>query len=75
MATTNPDGTLKTLTVEERKEFDKERASYFRGSIAVMVIYGTFILALAILGIFSPSGRAYIFNKILHLPLLLLQER
>lgn len=63
MATTNPDGTLKTLTAEERKEFDKERASYFRGSIAVMVIYGTFILALAILGIFSPSGRAFIFEQ------------
>lgn len=60
---TNPDGTLKTLTAEERKEFDKERASYFKGSIAVMVIYGTFILALAILGIFSPSGRAYIFEQ------------
>lgn len=53
----------KKLTKEEKKAYDKARANYFKGSISVMVIYGTFVLGLAILGIFSPSGRAYIFEQ------------
>jgi len=63
MATTNPDGTLSKLTADERKKIDKERANYFKGSISVMVIYGTFILGLALIGIFSPSGKQFIFEQ------------
>lgn len=55
--------TEKEMTVEEKKEFDKKRAAYFKGSISVMVIYGTFILLLALVGIFSESGRDYIFKE------------
>jgi hypothetical protein len=51
------------MTVEEKKEFDKQRAAYFKGSISVMVIYGTFILLLALIGIFSESGKEYIFKE------------
>jgi len=61
MANTNT--VEKQLTVEEKKEFDKKRAAYFKGSISVMVIYGTFILLLALIGIFSESGREYIFKE------------
>jgi hypothetical protein len=63
MATTNPDGTLSKLTADERKKIDKERANYFKGSISVMVIYGTFILGLALIGIFSPTGKQFIFEE------------
>jgi len=55
--------TEKEMTTEEKKEFDKKRAAYFKGSISVMVIYGTFILLLALIGIFSESGRDYIFKE------------
>lgn len=51
------------MTAAQKKEFDKQRASYFKGTIAVMVIYGTFILSLALIGIFSESGREFIFNQ------------
>jgi len=50
------------MTKEEQKAFDKARASSFRGSIAVMVIYGVFILMLGMVGVLSPTGRTFIFE-------------
>jgi len=51
------------MTKEEQKVFDKARASSFRGSIAVMVIYGVFILVLGMVGVLSPTGRTFIFEE------------
>jgi len=51
------------MTKEEQKAFDKARASSFRGSIAVMVIYGVFILMLGMIGVLSASGRTFIFEE------------
>ncbi len=53
----------KAMTVEEKKAYDKKRASSFKGSIAIMVIYATFILLLALIGVFSESGRNFIFKE------------
>lgn len=51
------------LTKEQQKAFDKERAGYFKGSIAAMVIYGTVILLFGLIGVFSESGRYFLFEQ------------
>jgi len=51
------------LTKEQRRQFDKERASFFKGSIAAMVIYGTIILLFGLIGVFSESGRYFLFQQ------------
>ena len=51
------------LTKEEKRAFEKERAGYFKGSIAAMVIYGTVILVFGLIGIFSEGGRQYLFEQ------------
>jgi len=51
------------LTKEQRRQFDKERASFFKGSIAAMVIYGTIVLMFGLIGVFSESGRYFLFQQ------------
>ena len=51
------------LTKEQQRAFDKERSSYFKGSIAAMVIYGTVILLFGLIGVFSESGRYFLFEQ------------
>lgn len=53
----------RNLTEEEKREIAKNRKSYFKGTIAVSIIYGIFVLVLAIIGIVSPSGKEYIFRQ------------
>lgn len=55
--------TKRKLTEEEKKEIAKNRKSYFKGTIAVSVIYGVFILVLALIGIMSSTGKEYIFKQ------------
>lgn len=51
----------KKLTEEEKRQIDLQRRDFFKGTIAIMVIYGTFILAISILGIVSESARNMLF--------------
>lgn len=51
------------LTKEQQRQFDKERASFFKGSIAAMVIYGSIILVFGLIGVFSESGRYFLFEQ------------
>uniref|UniRef100_A0A6C0CQ92 Uncharacterized protein n=1 Tax=viral metagenome TaxID=1070528 RepID=A0A6C0CQ92_9ZZZZ len=53
----------KPLTKEQKIAFDKGRANYFKGSITAMVIYGTIILIFGLIGIFSESGRYFLFQQ------------
>lgn len=51
----------KKLTEEEKRQIDLQRRDFFKGTIAILVIYGTFILAISILGIVSESARNTLF--------------
>ena len=51
----------KKLTEEEKRQIDLQRRDFFKGTIAIIVIYGVFILAISILGIVSESGRNLVF--------------
>lgn len=51
----------KKLTEEEKRQIDLQRRDFFKGTIAIMVIYGTFILAISILGIVSENARNMLF--------------
>jgi hypothetical protein len=53
----------RALTEEEKRELTKNRTTYFKGTIAVSVIYGVFVLILALIGIMSPAGKEYIFRQ------------
>lgn len=55
--------TKRALTEEEKREITKNRKTYFKGTIAVSIIYGVFVLILALIGIMSESGKEYIFRK------------
>jgi hypothetical protein len=54
---------LKTEKEKAKIVFDKQRINFFKGTIAIIVIYGIFILAMSFIGILSDSGRAMFFDK------------
>jgi len=60
-ASTSSDTGEALMTAEERRLFDKERSGFFKGTISLMVIYGTFILIMSLIGILSEKGREAIF--------------
>lgn len=53
------------LTQQQLKDFNAQRASYFKGTIAVSVIYGSFALLLFLIAFFSPTGKSVIVDKML----------
>jgi hypothetical protein len=50
-----------SLTAEEKRQYDLKRSGFFKGTIAVMVAYGVFILGISLVGIFSAKGRELLF--------------
>lgn len=51
-----------TLTDEEKRAFDKQRADFFKGTIAVVVTYGTLIVIMSIIGFVNESARKLLFE-------------
>jgi len=50
------------LTDTDKKEYERQRSAYFKGTIAVSVILGTFALGLFLLAVFSEKGRSILAN-------------
>ena len=50
------------LTAEEKRQFDMKRTSLFKGTIAVIVIYGALLLLLSLVGVFFETARQMIFS-------------
>lgn len=57
----NASDPTKKLSDEEKRKFDKERVGFFKGTIAVMVIYAAIILLMSIIGFISERGRNILF--------------
>lgn len=53
-----------TLTEKDIKVFEAKKASYFKGSIAVAVVYGVVALSLIVLAALTDAGRMMIFNNL-----------
>jgi hypothetical protein len=54
-ATTEP-------TAEDKRQSDMKRTGLFKGTIAVIVIYGSILLLMSLVGIFSEGARKTIFS-------------
>ena len=50
------------LTAEEKRQFDMKRTGLFKGTIAVIIIYGVLLVLLSLVGIFSEMARKVIFS-------------
>lgn len=53
------------LTEQQLKDYNAQRSSYFKGTIAVSIIYGVFALSLFLIAFFSPAGKSVIIDKLL----------
>lgn len=53
-----------TLTEQDIKLFEAKKANYFKGSIAVAVVYGIVALGLILLAALSDAGRTMIFENL-----------
>lgn len=51
----------KKMTDEEKRQIDLQRRDFFKGTIAIIVIYGVFILGISLIGMFSEGGRELLF--------------
>lgn len=51
----------KKLTEEERRQIDLQRRDFFKGTIAIIVIYGVFILGMSVLAIVSETSKMALF--------------
>jgi len=49
-------------TAEEKRQSDMKRTGLFKGTIAVIIIYGTILLLMSLIGIFSVGARQTIFS-------------
>ena len=51
------------LTTADVQKFNKSRLSYYKGTIAVCIIYAVFCITLLLIALFSPAGSQLITNK------------
>lgn len=56
---------LDSMTPEQREAYQTKRSRYFKGTIAVCVIYGTLALGLFIIALVSERGRAILAEDLL----------